>query len=95
MSEGYADIRVGSVVRALAGREKGRCFVAAAADGGFVYICDGKGRKLSKPKKKSRKHISPVGAFIQTEGLTDRKLRGLLRELEKANEEVCCQTNNE
>lgn len=95
MSKGYADIKAGTVVKALAGREKGRCFVAAAADGGFAYICDGKERKLSKPKKKSVKHISPVGAFIETEGLTDRKLRGLLRELEKANEEVCCQTDNE
>ena len=95
MKEGFADIKVGSVVRALAGREKDRCFVAAAADGGFVYICDGKERKLSKPKKKSRKHISPVGAFIETEGLTDRKLRGLLRELEKANGELSCQTKNE
>ena len=95
MSEGFADIKVGSVVRALAGREKGRCFVAAAVDGGFVYICDGRERKLAKPKKKNRKHISPAGAFIETEGLTDRKLRGLLRELEKANGEVCCRMNNE
>lgn len=95
MMGGFAEIKVGSVVKALAGREKDRCFVAAAADGGFVYICDGKERKLSRPKKKSVKHISPVGAFIETEGLTDRKLRRLLRELEEANGEVCCQTNNE
>ena len=89
------NIKVGSAVYALAGREKGRCFVAAAIDGGFVYIADGKERKLASPKKKSIKHISPVGASIDTEGLTDRKLRGLLRELEKANGEVCCQMNNE
>ena len=90
------NIRVGSVVRALAGREKGRCFVAAAADGGFVYLADGKERKLSKPKKKSIKHISPVGAVIDTEGLTDRKLRGLLRGYNsRGNEEVRCQTENE
>ena len=75
-------IRVGSVVRALAGREKGRCFVAAAADGGFVYLADGRERKLSKPKKKSTKHISPAIAFISTEGLTNKELRRLLRELE-------------
>lgn len=73
-------IRVGSVVRALAGREKGRCFVAAAIDGGFVYIADGRERKLEKPKRKSIKHISPAGAFISTEGLTNKKLRRLLKE---------------
>lgn len=88
-------VKVGSVVRALAGREKDRCFVAAAVDGGFVYIADGKERKLSKPKKKSMKHISPVGAVIDTEGLTDKKLRGLLRGYECCEEEVRCQTENE
>ena len=76
---GFADIRAGSVVRALAGREKGRTFVAVAADGGFVYIADGKERKLSAPKKKNIKHISPVDACINTDGLTDKKLRQLTR----------------
>ncbi len=91
MREGFADIGPGSVVMALAGREKGRCFVAAAADGGFVYLADGRERKLSKPKKKSMKHISPVIGTIPVEGLTDRKLRGLLR----GYAGVCCQTKNE
>lgn len=71
---------VGSVVRALAGREKGRCFVAAAIDGGFVYIADGRERKLEKPKRKNMKHISPVNALLETEGLTNKKLRKLLSE---------------
>lgn len=75
------NIKVGSAVLALAGREKGRCFVAAAIDGGFVYIADGKERKLEKPKRKSMKHISPVGAFIGTEELTNKKLRRFLAEL--------------
>ena len=69
------------MVIALAGREKNRCFVAAAVDGGFAYIADGKERKLSKPKRKSLKHISPAISEINTEGLTDKQLRRLLREL--------------
>ncbi|MBR4554204.1 MAG: KOW domain-containing RNA-binding protein [Ruminococcus sp.] len=80
-------VRVGSAVRALAGREKGRTFVAVAADGGFVYIADGAERKLEKPKRKSIKHISPAGAFIETEGLTNKKLRRLLKELETQSTE--------
>lgn len=81
------NIRVGSVVRALAGREKGRCFVAAAIDGGFVYIADGKERKLEKPKRKSMKHISPADAFIDTDALTNKKLRRLLSQLETQSSE--------
>ena len=55
------DIPIGSVVLANAGRDKGRYFVAVAASGGFVYIADGKERKLEKPKRKNIKHISPAG----------------------------------
>lgn len=73
------DIKTGSVVRALAGREKGRYFVAVDVHDGFVYLSDGKERKLGKPKKKNIKHISPVHRFIETEQLTDRKLRQQLQ----------------
>ncbi|MBR1422599.1 MAG: KOW domain-containing RNA-binding protein [Ruminococcus sp.] len=73
------DIKIGSVVRALAGREKDRYFVAVDVHDGFVYIADGKERKLSAPKKKNIKHISPVKAFVNTDELTDKKLRQLTR----------------
>jgi ribosomal protein L14E/L6E/L27E len=73
------DIKIGSVVKGTAGREKGRYFVAVDAHDGFVYIADGKERKLSAPKKKNIKHISPVDACINTDGLTDKKLRQLTR----------------
>ena len=72
------DIKIGSVVRALAGREKDRYFVAVAVSGGFVYIADGKERKLSSPKKKNIKHISPADAPKYTGDLTDKKLRRLI-----------------
>ena len=71
------DIPIGSVVLANAGRDKGRYFVAVAASGGFVYIADGKERKLEKPKRKNIKHISPADVIISTDELTNRKLRNL------------------
>ena len=74
------DIKIGTVVRALAGREKDRYYVAVDVSGGFVYLADGKERKLSAPKKKNIKHISPVNDHIDTDGLTDRKLRQVLRQ---------------
>ena len=73
------DIPIGSVVLANAGRDKGRYFVAVAASGGFVYIADGKERKLEKPKRKNIKHISPAGVNISTDELTNRKLRRLIQ----------------
>lgn len=73
------DIPIGSVVLANAGRDKGRYFVAVAASGGFVYIADGKERKLEKPKRKNIKHISLAGVNISTDELTNRKLRRLIQ----------------
>lgn len=72
------NIEIGSVVMALAGREKGSVYVAVGQDGGFVYLADGKERKLEKPKKKSIKHISPVISVIDITGLTNKKLRKLI-----------------
>lgn len=75
------DIQVGNIVKANAGRDKGRYFVAIAASGGFVYIADGKERKLQKPKRKNPKHISPAGVNIDVTGLTNRKLRQLIKKV--------------
>ncbi len=68
----------GSVVKALAGRDQGRFFVAVAARDRFVYIADGSERKLAKPKLKNVKHISPTGVSIDISELTDKKLRRFL-----------------
>lgn len=93
MSKGFADIKVGSVVRATAGREKDRNFVAVAVCGGFAFIADGRERKLEHPKKKNVKHISPAGAEINTEGLTNKKLRRLLCELMTRSEHKAATVN--
>ena len=56
MSEYIAD-----VVLALAGRDEGKYFVVTAQEANFVYLCDGKSRKVGNPKKKKIKHVKFVG----------------------------------
>lgn len=51
------EIKVGSVVRSIAGRDKGDTFVVLATDGSFVYMADGELRKVDNPKKKKLKHL--------------------------------------
>lgn len=68
----------GSVVKALAGRDQGSFFVAVAAEDRFVYIANGKERKLSSPKRKNVKHISPTGTVADMTDMTDKKLNRLL-----------------
>lgn len=47
----------GDVVVATAGKEKNRLFVVLNVENSFCYLVDGDRLKLSKPKKKSLKHV--------------------------------------
>ena len=50
---------IGEFVLSISGRDKGRVHVIVACDAekGIAYICDGKTRKVEKPKPKKLKHI--------------------------------------
>ncbi len=72
-------IETGMVVISSAGRDGGGWFVVAGADGGYVYIADGKERRLLSPKKKNIRHVRRTGSRIELSGLTDKGLRRALR----------------
>ena len=76
----------GSIVKAVAGRDKDSYFVAVGIHDGFVEIADGKERKLEKPKRKNIKHISPENVIIDTKELTNKKLRKLICEFKTQNQ---------
>ncbi len=78
MSVSGADIKVGTLVRAQAGRDKGSYLVAVGVHDGFVELADGRRRKAEKPKRKNIKHISPVDAPVYSGELTNKKLRQLI-----------------
>ena len=55
-------MKVGNVVLASAGKEKGQLFVIVNLDDKYAYLSDGKRLKAIKPKKKSMKHIRLAGS---------------------------------
>lgn len=71
----------GMVVKSMAGRDSGGYFVATEVSDDRILIADGGERPLERPKKKNPKHISPTGMRIDTDGLTNKRLRRLLGEL--------------
>ena len=73
------EIKIGNVVISSAGHDCGRYMVVVGAEGGFVFVADGKERKLDSPKKKNIKHVRKTLSTIELEGLTDKKLRQMLR----------------
>ena len=61
------EIKVGSIVRSKAGRDKGDFFIVLAMDGDYVYMANGDLRKVDQPKKKKLKHLQgteQVSEFI-------------------------------
>ena len=45
------------LVQATAGREAGKLFYVLAAEGEYLFLADGKSRKVEAPKRKKRKHV--------------------------------------
>lgn len=45
-------------VVSLAGRDRGRIFFVVDIDPVFVYLADGRLRRVETPKKKKRKHVA-------------------------------------
>ena len=69
----------GDLVVCTAGREKEKLMCVIAFDGKYVYVCDGKERKLANPKRKNPKHITKTDKhYTDNMFSTDRALRKAL-----------------
>ena len=76
------DICKGSIVYSAKGHDKGNLFVVLDAEKDFVYLADGKIRRVSKPKKKKIKHIVKTNsvAKLDFDNVSDSSLRKCLSE---------------
>ena len=69
-------LEVGSVVCAIAGRDKYRFYAVVRLEQGEVFIADGKRRKLAAPKRKNVLHLRPTKTVLESGALrTDKQLR--------------------
>ena len=66
------EIDKSSLVVSKAGRDQGQLFFVIDADEQYVYLADGKSRRLEKPKRKKRKHIEQIP---RTESRIAEKIR--------------------
>lgn len=74
----------GSVVKSIAGHDKNFHYVVLKTEENYVYIADGKERKLEKPKRKNIKHISMTSSVLNLTEITNKKLRKLLVDFNKS-----------
>ena len=78
----------GFVVIATAGKEKNQLFVVVDILGKYVFLADGKRLKVSKPKKKSVRHVQkastekfPVEQFLIHDEKVNAQVRNFLKNL--------------
>ena len=55
------DIVRSNIVKSTAGRDEGDFFFVLDTQGEFLLLADGKSRRVEKPKKKKRNHVSFAG----------------------------------
>ena len=58
--ERISDYNISDVVKATAGRDRGKLFYVIGADEQFLLLANGKDRPLDRPKRKKRKHVQKV-----------------------------------
>ena len=66
------DIEKSDIIISLAGHDAGKLFFVVDTYEQFVWIADGRGRKLESPKRKKRKHIQRLP---QTDSRVAEKIR--------------------
>ena len=70
--ERLSDIQIADVVRATAGREKGKIFYVIGIEDGYLSLVNGKDRTLEQPKRKKLRHVDKV---LRSETRVAEKLR--------------------
>lgn len=74
-------LQTASLVRSLAGKDKGQLLGVVREDADGVWLADGKHRPIERPKRKNSRHIQPLGRLLdETAMTTNRALRRALRE---------------
>lgn len=79
---------VGRIVISNAGRDKTRAMVIVKKTENYLLVCDGKERRLERPKRKNPKHLKLTNTFLEAHQLeTNRALRKALKTFCSAYEE--------
>ena len=55
------EVNIGDIVLSTKGRDVDQFYIVKAIEDGYVYLVDGRGKTMNKPKKKKFKHIRPTG----------------------------------
>ncbi len=81
------EVQIGSIVKSTAGRDKNSFYVVVDIKEEFVYICDGKIRRLENIKKKNIRHISKTNQTVEQSSLkTNKQVKNALKHLNNSGQ---------
>ncbi len=78
----------GEIVQSLNGRDKDKYFIVLSCDERFVYLCDGKNRRLDNPKRKNVRHIISVSDAVAIPLVSDagnKAIRKIISDFRSVN----------
>ncbi len=83
-----SEYEVGQVVFSKCGRDQGKPFIVVSVEEEYVYLSDGKLRKIDSPKLKKKKHVQKTNTIsewikqkiIEENNLTNNDVRKALKE---------------
>ena len=79
---------VGKIVFSKAGRDKEKPMVIVAVTENYLLVCDGKERRLERPKRKNPKHLQFTNTVLSPNQFeTNRALRKALKVFTSGYEE--------
>lgn len=61
------EFMIGKFATSKAGHDKGKCYVIVGEEDEFVYLSDGRLKKLEMPKRKRKKHIQLINHTVSGE----------------------------
>lgn len=82
--------QIGDYVSSLCGRDAGCLYIISDIQNDYVFLVDGKGKTIDKPKKKKMKHITSMNKncsilaekFANNKIVYDSELRKWIRNFE-------------
>lgn len=72
-------MQAGDIVRATAGKDRGKIFLVTECGDGYGMIVNGRRRRVQSPKKKSLRHLQKIAAAALPHPLTNKVVLKLLR----------------
>ncbi len=77
------DIKVGSAVYSISGRDKGKMYLVSRIENGYCFLTDGDKRRIENPKKKKEKHLNKTNfvSDVFESGMTENHM--IRKELNK------------